>query len=477
MSKYFDYSNCNREQINTHKKHKRQIKYPLRLLDIDDFLVDRYEHDEYEFKMLIYGNYTLKSNLESDSFVQVIKPVMDYLDSRYKIHFTLVAPENILSLFINHDERKQSIGNFQYIPSYPNTMRTHFDANEFLNIIDWKRNDFDIIYSHVPEHTNLIANAVYNNTNMTPKIIGYSHWFEVPQNAKYDKTMFRENISGILEMEECGVNSEWLKNLVIDFASQTYSPKIIKDLEKIIQPHYLGVEEVKPREKDSYRDKTVVFNHRASGYTGWRWFVKQMDELWEDRQDFVVYTTLTEIDRPWNKAVHFPDKKSYMEFMQTVKFGVGAFQEYSAWSLSTTDGLSVGVPYLLPDNFCYPEMVPTNYPYLYRSEDHFRILFNQMLDNPIEYDTTDIVNNMLWNNKISEWFGGWGGVFKFKCMKHTDVLQGIIEFIKNKKFATKEDIITHLNWGMRIKWSNYRNALREHTDIRFTKKGYEYIGD
>ena len=30
-----------------------------------------------------------------------------------------------------------------------------------------------------------MANCLYNNSNITPKFIGYSHWFEVPENAPY----------------------------------------------------------------------------------------------------------------------------------------------------------------------------------------------------------------------------------------------------------------------------------------------------
>jgi hypothetical protein len=51
-------------------------------------------------------------------------------------------------------------------------MRTHFDSIQFMKHIDWKRNDWDIIYTHLPEHTNQIANSVFNNTNIAPKIIG-----------------------------------------------------------------------------------------------------------------------------------------------------------------------------------------------------------------------------------------------------------------------------------------------------------------
>ena len=48
-----------------------------------------------------------------------------------------------------------------------------------------------------------------------------------------------------------------------------------------------------------------------------------------------------------------------------MKVGVGCFQKYSAWSISTTDSLSMGVPYVLPNKLCYPEMVGKDYPLLY----------------------------------------------------------------------------------------------------------------
>ena len=54
-------------------------------MNINNFTKDPYEFDQFDYQMLIYGNYTYQQNLEADSFVQVIKPVMDYLDIRFKI--------------------------------------------------------------------------------------------------------------------------------------------------------------------------------------------------------------------------------------------------------------------------------------------------------------------------------------------------------------------------------------------------------
>ena len=53
----------------------------------------------------------------------------------------------------------------------------------------------------------------------------------------------------------------------------------------------------------------------------------------------------------------------------------------------------------------------------------------------------------------------------------------IKDFIRDKGFVTKKDILEYLGWGVRIKFSPYRNALRKYKEIKFTKYGYEWIGE
>lgn len=437
-------------------------------MDINNFLEEEYEaNKQYDYRILIYGNYTDIENLERDSFVQVLKPTLEYLDAHYNIHYTLLTPATINSL--NKSNVKQVI---YKLPTYPNLMRTHFDAMAFLNAIDWRSNDYDIIYSHLPEHTSQIANVIHNSTHLMPKIIGYCHWFEVAENAPYAKTMFLNNILGVLEMEECGVNSKWLKNFVLTEAEEHFSKDVIDKLDRIIQPHYLGVDRVEERGKTI--EKSVIFNHRANGYTGWNWFVDVMDKLWGKRQDFTVYTTYAKIDRPWNKQVNEPTREGYIEFLKRMKFGVSCFEGYSAWSISTTDGLSVNVPYLLPNKLCYPEMVPADYPYLYTGRDGFIEKFEEMLDTELTYDTTQIANKMLWGNRIADWFGGWDKVFKFKTMQKSEAVENILDIIRRKRYISKYELLRELGWGVQIKWSPYRNTIRTHPNIKLTVDGYEW---
>jgi hypothetical protein len=437
-------------------------------MDINNFLEESYEaNKQYDYRILIYGNYTDIENLERDSFVQVLKPTLEYLDAHYNIHYTLLTPATINSL--NKPNVKQVI--FE-LPTYPNLMRTHFDAIKFLKAIDWRKNDYDIIYSHLPEHTSQIANVIHNSTHLMPKIIGYCHWFEVAENAPYAKTMFLNNILGILEMEECGVNSEWLKKFVLDEAMEHFNQQTIDKLDKIIQPHYLGVDRVESNGQTI--DKSVIFNHRANGYTGWNWFVEEMDKLWETRQDFTVYTTYAKIDRQWNKQINEPTREGYIDTLKRMKFGVSCFEGYSAWSISTTDGLSVNVPYLLPNKLCYPEMVPTDYPYLYGDRIEFIKKFEEMLDTDLVYPTNTIANTMLWDNRISQWFGGWDKVFTFKTMQNSEAMDRIVDIIRRKRYISKYDLSKELGWGVQIKWSPYRNTLREHPNIKLTVDGYEW---
>lgn len=438
---------------------------------MNDFFDDVNSRKHYDYNVLIYGNYTYRENLEADSLVEVLRHVIPFMSKRWNIHFTIPIPEFVGSLnFPNVDQVNINL------PTYCNQMRTHFDSIEFMNIFDWRHRDWDIVYSHLPEHTTQISNCLHNNSNLYSKIIGYSHWFEVPENAPYSKTMLDFSISGMLHMEECGVNSDWLKQLVIKNASINYNDNILKKLDKIIQTHYLGVDRINVRKQ--YNDKTVIFNHRGAGYTGWDHFIKLVDKIYESRQDFTVYTTMADTNRPWHKRVKLKDRQEYMNFLSKMKFGVGTFQTYSAWSISTTDGFSVGVPYLLPNKLCYPEMVGVSskpYPYLYDNDEEFIKKFNLMLDEQTQFDTTEIAKSMLWEERISKWFNGWNDVFEFKAINETDALKNIKSIIKKHKYIEKNDLLQELNWGVQIKWSGYRNALRNDPNYKLTKTGYEYI--
>ena len=415
-------------------------------------------------------------DLEKDSYVVVLGNIIKELNKvRDDIHWTILSPSEIQSLvFLNTTQLPIEL------PSYPNAMRTHFNHKQILKTIDWKNNDYDLVYCHLPEHALQLSNMFANETNLNPKMIGYCHWFEVSENTAYSKTMLKHNISGILEMEECGVNTQWLKDLAIKKSRELFSDEVVQRLEKIIQPHYLGVDDISTGHE--YKPKTILFNHRDNEYTGYTWFVKQMDELYKHRQDFKVYTTLTDLERPYAERVKLHSRDDYLNFVRSMHMGVGCFQKYSAWSISTTDGLSQGVPYVLPDGMCYPEMVGEQYPLLYKGGDgsEFLDMIEAMLDNPKQ---RDIANKYLepklegfkWNVRVSKWFGGWKYFDELKQMSDTDSYKKIVDYIHSRESVSKKQLLEHMGWGVRISFSEYRNRLRKEPTIKFTKNRYEVV--
>lgn len=447
-------------------------------MNIYDFCYENDEEKTYDYKILVYPNITYMQDLEKDSYVVVLRNVIKELNEfRDDIHWTILSPGEIKSLTFENTTQIPI-----NMPSYPNAMRCHFNYSEIKSNLRWKHTDYDVVYSHLPEHTLNLTNLFENDTNISPKYFGYCHWYEVDENTNYNKRMLLDNYNGMLEMEECGVNSIWLKELVLKKAKQWYNKDTIKKLDKIIQPHYLGIDKINNM-KVKTKKKTIIFNHRDNYYTGWTWFVDRMDELYKERQDFTVYTTLADLDRPYAKRVKISDRNEYLDFIRSMHVGVGTFQKYSAWSIATTDSLSMGVPYILPNKLCYPEMVGKEYPLLYDGKNDFLKKLNGALDDDGSVDKAkDYLSTKIqefpWTSRVPKWFGDWN----FLKPKSFDMIgdksksyNKIVDFIHKKKSVTKKEILDFLGWGVRISFSPYRNRLRTEPTIRFTKNRYEVI--
>lgn len=445
-------------------------------MNIFDFTKEKDSDKEYPYKILVYPNITYMRDLEKDSYVVVLRNVIKELNKvRDDIHWTIMSPGDIKSLTFENTTQIPI-----NLPSYPNAMRCHFNYNEIKANLRWKETDYDVVYSHLPEHTLNMSNLLENDTNISPKYVGYCHWYEVDENTNYSKRMLMDNYNGMLEMEECGVNSVWLKELVLKKAKKYYNDEIISKLDKIIQPHYLGIDKINNVEVPT-KKKTIIFNHRDNYYTGWTWFIDRMDELYKQRQDFTVYTTLADLDRPYSKRVKISDRDEYLDFIRSMHVGVGTFQKYSAWSISTTDSLSMGVPYILPNKLCYPEMVGKEYPLLYDGKDEFLKRLNGALDDDgsvdkaKEYLKTKI-EEFPWASRVPQWFNGWSFLQtdSFDMIGNkSESYDKIVDFIHKKKSVTKKEILDYLGWGVRISFSPYRNRLRTESTIRFTKNRYE----
>ena len=184
-------------------------------MNVFDFSDEKDPTMPYSYKIVVYPYITLARDLNKDSFVIVINNIIRSLTKiRKDIHWTLLLPESIDCFRQDHIEQ------IAYsLPTYPNQMRCHFDTGEFLKAIDWKNTDFDVVYSHLPEHTLQVKNVFFNVTDIRPEFVGYSHWTEFPEITEYPMSLIDHNFLGLLEMRKCGINTQSQKDLVLKHAT------------------------------------------------------------------------------------------------------------------------------------------------------------------------------------------------------------------------------------------------------------------
>ena len=428
---------------------------------------------EYGYNILVYPNITYQKDLEKDSYVVVLCNIIKELNKiRDDIYWTIISPRQIDSL--DFDNTEQII---LPLPSYPNAMRTHFDFKTIIKEIDWKKKHYDIVYTHLPEHALQLKNLLYNTTNINPSFIGYTHWTEFPEITNYKMTMMDVNLLGILEMERCGVNTQGQKNLIIKNAKTHLNNDVVNKLDEILEPQYLGWE-IPKYKKQTTDKKIIVFNHRPHKYKNFDWFLKQMDRLWNHRQDFEVWVPLIDtVSKPYMTNDKY-DRFGYFSKLSSCYLGISCEQRYGGWAISATDGMSVGVPYMFSDDDYYHELANDAGIY-YKGEDEFFGKINNLLDNKDLRNEWSIESlkrfeQSKWETAINQFNDMLNETIdNLPTIGETDSYKRILDFIHKKKSVSKQDILDYLNWGVRISFTSYRNRLRNEKTIKFTKNRYE----
>ena len=424
-------------------------------------------------RILVIPNITFQEDLEKDSYIQVVKQQIKLLNEiRSDLWFYLILPESVPSLIFDNVTQW-----FVELPTYPPVMRSHVDVNKLRKMFNgsW---DFDLVMSHLPEHTHQIVNILYNVTHHTPLVFGYCHWFDVREVVAWPKDSFLQNITGLLEYDRCYLNTQYQKDLVLNQAKETFNDTIINKLDSILTVQHLGVnqEDVVSNINET-PEKIIVFNHRPDTYKHFKQFMGVMDNLQQIRQDFKVWIPLLEKPNSDYVITTKGDKQWYYKELQKCYVGFSPKQKYGGWSVATTDGMMNGVPYIMYNDTYYHEL---NQMGDFFDNDHdATMLLNTYLDDP-QYRNEEakkavswISNNLVYKNEVSKMSSYMDELLlKQKVMGDSDKLKEIIEFIRKNKSTTKKDIMNFVGWGRGIKWTPYRRALINHPNIFDTVDEY-----
>jgi hypothetical protein len=443
---------------------------------MNDFFQETDESREYDFRCLVYPNITFQRDFTKDSYYIIMSNILKYLTAlRKDIHFTVLTPE-IMPGF-QYDNTEQVL---YKQPTYPNEMRQHFDTYQLSKITDFKNKDWDFLYTYLPEHTLQLENHFRNLTNCRPVIFGYDAYIEIPKTTGYEVSLLRQHYAGLMSMNSCGVNSQAVKDTIIEHAPSCLPDKDVEILKDKIEPLPRGWDNVEgPRKKPQLEPKIIVWNHRANSYKSYPWFLQQMDKLWEQRKDFMVWVPLSDsIDREYIYNRKF-DRQGYFTELSKCWVGVCGQSHHTGWANSASDGMAVGVPYIFYNADYYSQYAGKAGIY-FDKDNEFITKVNMMLDNVSlrgEYSirSVKLAKENSWKNIIKQYNSHFlEAELKLKMVKKdTDGYKKILDYIHRVGSVTKWQLMDYLGWGRGIPFDIYRNRLRIEPTIKLTKYGYE----
>ena len=424
-------------------------------------------------RVLWYPNITHQKALEKDSYIQVVKNQIKLLNEiRDDLWHYMILPCPVPSL--QFDNVTQWYMDFE---TYPQTMRSSFRVDVVRKMLN-NSLDFDIVMSHLPEHTHQLTNTLYNVTHHMPPVMGYSHWFDLKDVVTWPKDSFLQNMTGLLEYDRCYINTQAQKDLVIEQASETFNTKTIIKLDDILTVQHLGVKEEDIVDSiNENPEKIIVFNHRPDTYKHFKEFIALTDELWEIRQDFKVWIPL--LDKPNRDYVVTTkfDKQGYYKELRKCYMGFSPKQKYGGWSIATTDGMMNGLPYIMFDAEYYHEL--HDKASFFSDDNDALMMMNTYLDDlpfrneEAEYALEHIRDNLIYKDKMVDMNEYMNDLLsKQKVMGDSEKFKEIVEFIKTNKQVGKKDLMDWLCWGRGIKWTPYRRALMNHPNIFDVNSSY-----
>jgi glycosyltransferase involved in cell wall biosynthesis len=331
-------------------------------------------------KVLVIPNITNSSNIEKDSFIDVIHNHIKGLEQYGEYYWHVLVPKGKVTKKLNLPNVKQHQID---IPGDMMNQRA-FPSDNLIKLL--KDIDYDVIYSHLPDWPQV---GRYKNSIDT-KIVGYCHWWEMkvcngvdrrPGKAKW--LWLPVELLGVSQMDTCYLNTQDQKNRVLAEAKETFNDEFVQKLDDILNVWNLGVEESKIiSEPKSDKENIIVFNHRAAAYKGYPKFIELMAEYRERRDDFKVWIPQLSGKPPYGWIDnHKVPKHEYYQQLQRCKVGVQMRQTNYGWSVSGTDCMMNGTPMIWQESDCYHEIDPNGMFFKYKKE------FFEYLDKILDDDS------------------------------------------------------------------------------------------
>ncbi len=281
-------------------------------------------------------------------------------------------------------------------------------------------------------------------------------------------------------MDKCFLNTEDQKQMVLKNASIYFNGDILKTLYNKLEvfPPPIVPHTIKSDLKPDEYEPIIVFNHRPNKEKSFNQFIKSVKRLRNSRQDFKVWIPLLKDSSPvlkedWIFNGHNETKEKYFKNLQRCCVGISPKQDYGGWSISTTDGNQLGVPYVMYDSDNYKEL--NEGADFFKTDDDLIKLFNKYLDKKDHRKkmSEQAVENLITNHNFNEKIKRFSALIDRMMLNKKSIISTksieMISHIKEKSPITHRDLMTYLKWGLSIKFDKYRKTLLKTKHIRELK--------
>ncbi len=313
---------------------------------------------------LVVDKISKKFLWEKDSGFLYTKQLIASLPKNWR--FTVLTPKGFDRNFFDQ-EHIIECAEYDYSTSIHQN-RYHFNRNILAKLFPYGT-DVDLVINHQPEVTANLRVFFENQRRDKPLIINYFHWIDCKESAK-----FAEELGGFIWRQIEGINNADLSLFhtwyAIELIEQSRQEHGLQWSNRVPALSYFTPIGTKFGQKpiDLPDKKIILFNHRLNNTTGWREVIKILDDVYSERDDFVLWITddqnLKEKKNlekyPWVVVQRVPFE-SYGYLIKNSHFAICNTKGYATWNMAVLDCLQNGCTPIPPHNKLYSSMLGANF--------------------------------------------------------------------------------------------------------------------
>ncbi len=279
-----------------------------------------------------------------------------------------------------------------------------FESREWMEVLDYKRNYYDVIWNHIPEIGDILkfSSPTYDDYGKN-RVINF-HYYILHRSLPYpiDKAyahIVAKQLTGSIFGDVNVFISDWCKEMLFDNANEYLSPDKIARIEERSQIIPFGCYDLQRFDQIAAETKkakifTFAYNHRLQAYKNWEDTFAQFTKLWRARKDKFrvrVFGAISGDNISRISALPFVDSvdtltdDKYLRSLAECHANV-THSQHETFCLSATDSMMFGQPLIAPKAVTFPQITGynagNNYPLLYANEKQCFELMKRCVDDP-----------------------------------------------------------------------------------------------